>query len=422
MVATISLNNASCPTATTVWVITSLTVYGLCSMTPPPKGPPPHGRGDTSSLRFPVPTGQGPSGPNPCRSAGPGHATRSSRHVHRGLAHTVRWAGRPGKRPCGPCPELPTSSSVWSERRLRSRRRYAMTRPVTVGVDGSPAGLAAADWGAREAQLRGAPLRLVHAWEWQPYAHAPPAGPEDSRRWSEEVPRQVTTQLRRRYPDLGITADLLTGPPSEVLREASKEAELLVIGSVSVGRLAGFLLGSVAMATVAHAERPVVLVRAPRADEDEHPGQGPATTPPRQVVVGLDLGRPCDQVIRFSFEAAELRAAALLVVHGWNPPGYYGVHTIGADSIWAADIKAMHAEDLRKVLLPWREKYPAVDVVEQAVVGQPAGHLLDAAATADLVVIGRRTPSPRAAPFRIGHIAHAVLHHCPAPVAIVPHD
>ncbi|MFE0376745.1 universal stress protein [Streptomyces inhibens] len=63
-----------------------------------------------------------------------------------------------------------------------------------------------------------------------------------------------------------------------------------------------------------------------------------------------------------------------------------------------------------------------MSVIEQAVVGQPAGHLLDAAVTADLVVIGRRTPSSRATPFRIGHIAHAVLHHCPARVTVVPHD
>ncbi|MFI0786274.1 universal stress protein [Streptomyces lydicus] len=34
---------------------------------------------------------------------------------------------------------------------------------MTVGADGSPAALAAADWGAHEARLRDVPLRLVHA-------------------------------------------------------------------------------------------------------------------------------------------------------------------------------------------------------------------------------------------------------------------
>lgn len=51
-----------------------------------------------------------------------------------------------------------------------------MVRCVIAGVDGSPESLAAADWAAREAGLRGLPLRLRHAWEWQPYANAPCSG------------------------------------------------------------------------------------------------------------------------------------------------------------------------------------------------------------------------------------------------------
>ncbi len=296
-----------------------------------------------------------------------------------------------------------------------------MTRPVTVGVDESPAGLAAADWGAREAQLRGVPLLLVHAWEWEPYSHAPPAAPEDARRWSEEVPREVTARLRHRYPDLDIAADFFTGPPAEVLCTAAKEAEMLVIGTVGTGTVAGFLLGSVAMATVAHTERPVVLVRAPKT-EGEGPGREPTSTFSQPVVVGVDLSRPSDELIRFSFEASAWRAAPLLVVHGWNPPGYYGVYGRGANPDWEADFEAAETKILRRTLRPWREKYPAVDVTEQTVVGQPARHLLDAAADAGLLVIGRRTRRSPAAPFRIGHITHAVMHHCPCPVAVVPHD
>jgi nucleotide-binding universal stress UspA family protein len=297
-----------------------------------------------------------------------------------------------------------------------------MPRPVTVGVDGSPAALAAADWGAREARLRNAPLRLVHAWEWQPYSHAPPAGPEAAQRWSEGVPPEVTTPLRRRYRDLTITTDLLTGPPPEMLCAAAEEAELLAIGTTGAGRLAGFLLGSVARATVAHAERPVVSVRAPQTGGEQPPGKEQLPTSPRRVVVGLDLSRPCEEVIRFAFEAAALRSVPLLAMSSWNPPAYYGAFTMGANEGWAAEVEAEETESLRTALRPWREKFPSVDLVEQAVIGQPARCLLDAATDAALVVIGRRAPLRPATPVRIGHNAHAVLHHCPAPVAVVPHD
>ncbi|MFE2675411.1 universal stress protein, partial [Streptomyces hygroscopicus] len=72
------------------------------------------------------------------------------------------------------------------------------------------------------------------------------------------------------------------------------------------------------------------------------------------------------------------------------------------------------------VLSPWRAKFPGVEVSEQAVVGSPAGHLVDASAGAALMVVGRFTHGPRPGP-RIGPVTHAVLHHSAAPVAVIAH-
>lgn len=44
-----------------------------------------------------------------------------------------------------------------------------MTLPLVVGVDGSEAGLWAADWAADEAALHGLELRIVHASLWERY-------------------------------------------------------------------------------------------------------------------------------------------------------------------------------------------------------------------------------------------------------------
>jgi hypothetical protein len=43
-----------------------------------------------------------------------------------------------------------------------------MTRPVVVGLDGSPEGMTAAWWAAREAVDRRLPVHLLHSWTAQP--------------------------------------------------------------------------------------------------------------------------------------------------------------------------------------------------------------------------------------------------------------
>ena len=299
-----------------------------------------------------------------------------------------------------------------------------MTRPVTVGLDGSAAGFAAAEWGAREARRRELPLRLVHAWEWQPYAHAPPVGADGPRLWSERVARAAAAELRGRHPELTITGDHLTGAPSEVLCDVARDAELLAVGTAGIGGLAGFFVGTVAMSVVAHTERAVVLVRAGTTTEDEHrpaPDDRPASTMPcRPVALGLDLSRPCDEVIRFAFDAAAVRAAPLQVIHGWSPPAFFA-HGGGAERNRQGEMAAQEAEEMRTALLPWRERYPGVEVLEQSLIGNSAQHLVEAGATAGLVVIGRHSTRSWAGAPHIGHTAHGVLHHCPAPVAVVPH-
>ncbi|WP_343242216.1 universal stress protein [Streptomyces sp. SID9727] len=293
-----------------------------------------------------------------------------------------------------------------------------MTRPVTVGLNGTRASDAAADWGAHEAVLRGCPLRLVSAWEWQPYSHAPLSGTETPEQWSRRLPGEAAARLAQRYPHLVIEADQLTGPPPEMLCGASSGAELLALGTAGLGALKGFILGSVAMATVAHAHRPVVLVRPdPAAPGPVADGAGEEAP----VVAGIDLGPTTECVLRFAFEAAAVRSAGVEIHYCWNPPVGY-VQGIGGDLRWRADIAAEGMSMVRSLLAPWSEQYPRVAVDVRSEIGSPARHLVDAGAHASLVAVGRRTNRYWPHEPRIGHVTHAVLHHSPAPVAVIPQD
>jgi nucleotide-binding universal stress UspA family protein len=300
-----------------------------------------------------------------------------------------------------------------------------MSHTVTVGLDGSRESVAAAQWAAHEAQRRALPLRLVHVWEWEPTTQAPLMGPGTQRHWAERIPRETAYDLRIRFPELEITTEQIVGQPAAVLPVAAEEAELLVLGSRGLSGVAGFLVGSVAQATVATAERPVVLVRAGETAEDEHrpdtDGLPSAATPYRDVVLGLDTSRPSEALIEFAFDAAARRGAVLRVIHGWSLPPVYAYNPGAMDPMLNEDLAANEASTLTETLRAWREKFPGVEVIEQSTVGQAAQHLIEAASDACLVVVGRRTRHS-AIGTHVGPVTHAVLHHSPAPVAVVPHD
>ncbi|MDX2530961.1 universal stress protein [Streptomyces europaeiscabiei] len=298
-----------------------------------------------------------------------------------------------------------------------------MPRTVTVGMDGSPESLAAAEWAAREAELSGLPLNLVHAWDWQPYALPVPDNAAH-RHWGGRVLREATERVHEHHPGLEITSQQVPQPPMTALVSSSADAEPLVIGSRGLGGAMGFLVGSVGLALVSHTDRPVVLVRSGVSAEGEHQldaeGRPSSTTPYRDVVLGLDHQHPDDAVIAFAFEAAARRSARLRVVHGWSLPPYFA-YGLPSDPELNAELAREEASAVEAALAPWREKSPGVEVVEQTSVGSAGDHLVEAARGASLVVVGRRI---RRTPLgaRIGPVTHAVLHHATAPVAVIPHE
>jgi nucleotide-binding universal stress UspA family protein len=290
-----------------------------------------------------------------------------------------------------------------------------MPRPVIVGLDGSSEGRAAAEWAAREARLRGLPLRVVHVREPAPdlMARAPLLGAETHQYWTESIPREAAEGLRRRHPGVEVNIEHLDGQPGEVLARTAEDAEALVLGSRALSGIGGFLVGSVSLAVVARAARPVVLVRTGEQAADEHE-MDPAGIPCaaaafRPVVLGLDAANPDTSLIEFAFEAAGLRATALRVVYAWNRPPFRDHRgRFGAEP-----------DSLSEVLGPWREKFPTVEVMAESRTGGAADLLIEASREASLVVVGRRV---RRGPFtgHIGSVTHAVLHHATCPVAVVP--
>jgi nucleotide-binding universal stress UspA family protein len=296
-----------------------------------------------------------------------------------------------------------------------------MVLHVAVGIDGTPESLAAAHWAAREAVRRGGGLRLVHAWEWQPHPAAYVPADMSQREWAVRILARASAGVRAAHPGLAVEERPVEGTEVTALLRAAGDAELLVLGSHGLGGLVGFLVGSVSQRVVARAEHPVVLVRGGGSAADEHlpvpDGVSPEEIPGlpyRDVVLGLDVRTPGDEVVRFAFEAARRRAAPLRVIHAVaGVPGGAGSPDAGA--------LTERERGLIAALRPWHGKYPEVAATGTLVEGRAGSELVRAAAGASLVVVGRRARDRRGGGTHLGAVTHAVLHHARCPVAVVPH-
>jgi nucleotide-binding universal stress UspA family protein len=77
-----------------------------------------------------------------------------------------------------------------------------------------------------------------------------------------ELLSKAADDLRTKYPDIEITFRVVQGHPAPVLVEASKGADLLVVGSRGHGEFVGMLIGSVSEYCAANAHCPVLVHRA----------------------------------------------------------------------------------------------------------------------------------------------------------------
>lgn len=139
-------------------------------------------------------------------------------------------------------------------------------RPVVVGVDDSPGSVAALRFALREAVLRAAPLRVVHAWTVPALGEAAGMVPlllDDLRREEQAVlDRAIEQATEGADPGVELQRVLVEDPPGRALVEASRDAQLVVVGSRGRGGFAGLLLGSVSQQVAHHAPCPVVIVPA----------------------------------------------------------------------------------------------------------------------------------------------------------------
>lgn len=138
---------------------------------------------------------------------------------------------------------------------------------VVVGVDGSAESVRALGWAARYATATGARVQALLAWHYPAAAGQAPVGvaPEPIHSQTEAQERAVLDEtIAKAYsgqPGPDAEAMLGYGHPAQVLIEASKEADLLVVGHRGHGAFTGMMLGSVSIHCVTGAFCPVVVVR-----------------------------------------------------------------------------------------------------------------------------------------------------------------
>lgn len=286
---------------------------------------------------------------------------------------------------------------------------------VIAGVDGSAAGVHAAQWAAVAAVRYGLPLQLVHAIPLLPADAYGAMGPyletlhTALEQEGTELLDKAVTAARDVAPDLVITGWQKTGDPVEVLSRASATARVIAVGATGRTGLIELLAGSTALTLPSRAHCPVVVVRQRPDGTDADDGP---------IVAGV-AGTPLDDsAVRFAFEQASMRGAELVALHSWSDSPLPDIDRLaGWDDGWNS-LMERERRLLAERLAGYGERYPEVAVRPVVVYDRPTRALLDHAQSAQLLVVGSHGRG-RVTAALLGSTSRAVMKLARCSVAVV---
>jgi nucleotide-binding universal stress UspA family protein len=232
-------------------------------------------------------------------------------------------------------------------------------KPIIVGIDGSQAAIGAALWSVDEAISRGAPLRLVSVIA---RAHRSPDDDDRDLALADQSLRQARSAIEATGKPVTVETDVPRGPAAAVLVEASRDAELIVVGSVGAGRDDRFTLGPTATEVAERARCPVAVLRT---------DSGPPPPDIDWIVVRMADAPDNDAVVKHAVAEAKLRRAPMLLLAG--PPEELAEHADG---------------DFERRVHEWRRRHPEVRVYPIATQDAVAGFLTAHEERVQLAVIG----------------------------------
>jgi len=277
-------------------------------------------------------------------------------------------------------------------------------RAIVVGVDGSDPSHAAVAWAITEATASGRPLTLLHVLDERKIPLPLHGFESDQRGWSLLgcLEREA---MEAKAPSVVVSKELAVGSVDTCLVSRSAEQSTLVVGRRGLGSFTRLLVGSTSLSVASHARVPVVVVPE-RWRVDAH------DTEP--VVVGVDHGDVQPAALEFAFAEAQRHNVPLIAAHGREVPG------LDWDpAAYDAEADRDSALALERVVQPFRQAHPDVQVSLVHSREHPLTVLLDQASPTQLLVLGRHS-NRRSGGFPFGSVARAVLHYAEVPVAIVP--
>ncbi|HJG43212.1 universal stress protein [Corynebacterium phoceense] len=290
---------------------------------------------------------------------------------------------------------------------------------VVVAVDGSEASQNAVRWAANTAMKRGIPLRIASSYTVPQFLYAEGMVPpkelfDDLQAETLEKIEAARAVAHEVAPDIKIGHTIAEGSPIDMLLEMSHDVTMVVMGSRGMGGLSGMVMGSVSASVVSHASCPVVVVR-----EDNQVTESTKYGP---VVVGVDGSEVSQKATHYAFAEAAARGAELIAVHTWMDMQVQAslAGLSAAQTEWA-EVEKEQGALLTERLAEFQAEYPDVPVKKVIARDRPVRALADAAAGAQLLVVG----SHGRGGFKgmlLGSTSRALLQNAPCPMMVVRPD